>query len=615
MAEFSETCLKPACDIALILRDALSSTLSNFVSDSKNDTLVLAVLRKTITDLHYTPFNLTEKCRQHEEILHLLLEQIIPFDDYIYDIKKLLLLIKFHEGHSKFFELYSKISDSGIRQNCGCKYHMITTYILDDYYSGSIPLKKQWCCEEGLVQIRWKVDMPYFTLREVLKGNESYDLAGNLLLKSSDVETNPGPETTIKMLEQKIREMQERLKRLDNKAWRDEDRRKTRRKNKRRHAQGMLSFCKNTGEAMNVMANGMGPVLDSIKNAMDSISKTGEDMKAAFKIPKEIDIVGSLISLTQLIDSILRKNLFSCSLACAQLARQCSVSLSSFMSMVPTLRGGKVEFANTEAKADGTRESESLVAESLFDNVQSLEDKYPIIAIGTVIAGVVTLFCRGVCPPVKDMLTHFSVIGRAAQGFRALRDFFGWIWDYAMGIYCKYFYGMSYDEYKISKEFPEIGKISGGIKVTENIPKELIGSSEEICKQIISMKAKLDDYIVDAAKTRSKNLTFITKLRDKLKEKYDLAVASPAMANAIQDEPVCVYLYGQPGVGKSVMTTILTADYYKEFLHGKGINYNAVSHSRKAVNEHWDGYHNQPILIVDDFANKKDNVMNPCTLR
>ena len=127
------------------------------------------------------------------------------------------------------------------------------------------------------------------------------------------------------------------------------------------------------------------------------------------------------------------------------------------------------------------------------------------------------------------------------------------------------------------------------------------------------MKAKLEDYILEAVKIRSKNLNFIIKLRERLKEKYDLAVTSPAIVNAIRDEPVCVYLYGQPGVGKSVMTTVLTADYYKDYLQERGVNYNSVSHSRKAINEHWDGYSNQPILIVDDFGNKKDSMVNPCT--
>ena len=65
------------------------------------------------------------------------------------------------------------------------------------------------------------------------------------------------------------------------------------------------------------------------------------------------------------------------------------------------------------------------VKESLLEGITNLEDKFPMIAIGTVITGVVTLFCKGFVPPVKDIMTHFGVIGRAAQGFRAVRDFLG----------------------------------------------------------------------------------------------------------------------------------------------------------------------------------------------
>ena len=39
-----------------------------------------------------------------------------------------------------------------------------------------------------------------------------------------------------------------------------------------------------------MMANGMGPVMESVKHAMESISKIGDDVKATFKIPKEIDV-------------------------------------------------------------------------------------------------------------------------------------------------------------------------------------------------------------------------------------------------------------------------------------------------------------------------------------
>ena len=97
------------------------------------------------------------------------------------------------------------------------------------------------------------------------------------------------------------------------------------------------------------------------------------------------------------------------------------------------------------------------------------------------------------------MAVHFGAIGRAAQGFRAIRDFFGWLWEYAMGVYCQSFYGISYEEYKMTKEFPELGRICGGIKLAETISREMISNSLDVCKQIISMKAQLEDYLLEAA--------------------------------------------------------------------------------------------------------------------
>lgn len=592
-------------DISLILRNGLEFHLTSFLISTSNDSLVMTLARKMITELEYSVFDTHEINIQKERKLQQIFDVLLPIHTNLDEAKKFLSLITFHFEHNKFFSLYDTFSYQ--EDSCpDCDVHITSVYVLDDIYDGYIQVKKQWTCSDGWTYVRNFVDMEFKNLCKVLKGEASYNLENRKLMLSGDVETNPGPETRIQELERQIKEMQERLRRLDNKDWRDRDRRKTSKKLARRTAQGLRSFCSNTGEAMNVMANGMGPVMESIKHAMESISKIGEDVKATFKIPSEIDIVGSLLSVAQLVNSILSKNVFACSLICAQLARQCGVSLGSLLSIVPSFTSGNVEFKSED-------NSSQRIKQSLLEGVTNLEDKYPIIAIGTVLTGIVTLFCKGSVPPIKDIMTHFGVIGRAAQGFRAVRDFFGWLWDYIMSIYCQTMYGISYEEYKITKEFPEIAQICGGIRVAETVSRELISNSAEICEQIISMKAKLEDYILDAVKIRSKNLNFVTKLRDRLKEKYECAITSPAIANAIRDEPVCVYLYGQPGVGKSVMTTVLTADYYKEYLKERGVNYNSVSHSRKAINEHWDGYSNQPIVVVDDFGNKKDNVMNPCT--
>ena len=575
-------------DICVTLRSALSTCIDLEMTTTPAtlvERCILTILRK----IDYHTLGSTEVTIRNKE--RLLMRHLLNFSvvsDNLNYIKILLVMIYENERASRFdFPLVEMIPG----------YY---TFYFIDFNANQIVLTKDF--SSAIPEYKFNLSFRDFM---IILNSSTHHPKIDLLKLCGDVESNPGP-TSIEELERQLRVLQIRMKRFDNKAWRDNDRKKTEKKNKRREAQGLFSFCHNTGEAMHVMANGMGPVLDSIKTAMDSIAKTGEEMKSVFKIPKDVDIIGSLLSLVQLVDSILKKNLFSCSIICAQMARQCGVSFGSLMSLIPRKNNDKIEFE--EEGKEPLR-----VGESLFNNPKELEDKFPIIAIGTTVVGFLALFCKGICPSLKDMAVHFGAIGRAAQGFRAIRDFFGWLWEYAMGVYCQSFYGISYEEYKMTKEFPELGRICGGIKLAETISREMISNSLDVCKQIISMKAQLEDYLLEAAKIRSKNLVFITKLRDRLKEKYDMAMTSPAIANAIRDEPVCVYLYGQPGVGKSVMTTVLTADYYKDFLAERGVNYNSVSHSRKAINEHWDGYCNQPILVMDDFGNKKDNVMNPCT--
>ena len=396
---------------------------------------ILTILRK----IDYHTLGSTEVTIRNKE--RLLMRHLLNFSvvsDNLNYIKILLVMIYENERASRFdFPLVEMIPG----------YY---TFYFIDFNANQIVLTKDF--SSAIPEYKFNLSFRDFM---IILNSSTHHPKIDLLKLCGDVESNPGP-TSIEELERQLRVLQIRMKRFDNKAWRDNDRKKTEKKNKRREAQGLFSFCHNTGEAMHVMANGMGPVLDSIKTAMDSIAKTGEEMKSVFKIPKDVDIIGSLLSLVQLVDSILKKNLFSCSIICAQMARQCGVSFGSLMSLIPRKNNDKIEFE--EEGKEPLR-----VGESLFNNPKELEDKFPIIAIGTTVVGFLALFCKGICPSLKDMAVHFGAIGRAAQGFRAIRDFFGWLWEYAMGVYCQSFYGISYEEYKMTKEFPELGRICGGI--------------------------------------------------------------------------------------------------------------------------------------------------------
>ena len=63
-------------------------------------------------------------------------------------------------------------------------------------------------------------------------------------------------------------------------------------------------------------------------------------------------------------------------------------------------------------------------------------------------------------------------------------------------------------------------------------------------------------------------------------------------------EPVVIHIYGEPGQGKSVMSTVLVNAFAKFF----DMHPDLASHSMNAQTKHMDGYTGQPILIIDDLG-------------
>ena len=234
-----------------------------------------------------------------------------------------------------------------------------------------------------------------------------HDPLVDLLKLCGDVEENPGPvqstlnpETKIKHLEMELKTIKEQLKRMANHEWRQNDREKTNRK-KARRAEGVFSFMSNTGEAMNVLSNGLGPVLESIKVAMESLTETGTKVKNVFGVAESIDVTGTLLSIVMFLKAILDKDLTMCTLIAMQISRMCGVTFSSFISMVPGFNGNGVSFEDKDLKTSAR------VGQGLFEDIlEKCSENVPIIAIGTTLVGIITLFCKGSCPSVVDMTKH-----------------------------------------------------------------------------------------------------------------------------------------------------------------------------------------------------------------
>lgn len=74
-------------------------------------------------------------------------------------------------------------------------------------------------------------------------------------------------------------------------------------------------------------------------------------------------------------------------------------------------------------------------------------------------------------------------------------------------------------------------------------------------------------------------------------------------------EPLLVYIYGKPGVGKSCALWNLSIDLLRKKNMEK--SWKEQVYSRNVEQEFWDGYRNQMICLYDDAFQMKDNVNTP----
>jgi len=95
-------------------------------------------------------------------------------------------------------------------------------------------------------------------------------------------------------------------------------------------------------------------------------------------------------------------------------------------------------------------------------------------------------------------------------------------------------------------------------------------------------------------------------------EKLHIAVQGARDALGTRDTPLCIYLTGLPGVGKSTFMALLA-----QLLRPAGLSPDDpnLTYVRNAASDHWDGYRSQPIVIIDDFAqNVEGNDLNELIL-
>lgn len=75
-----------------------------------------------------------------------------------------------------------------------------------------------------------------------------------------------------------------------------------------------------------------------------------------------------------------------------------------------------------------------------------------------------------------------------------------------------------------------------------------------------------------------------------------------ASENVPRPEPLVVYIYGVPGVGKSVLSNVISSAY----CHKNGLKLRDSVYSQPPSSEFFDGYTGQPVHLLDDFCQNTD---------
>jgi V8-like Glu-specific endopeptidase len=481
-------------------------------------------------------------------------------------------------------------------------------------------------CKSSL-QIRCNPHTSYFTIKEVILDGATNGTTFQDIFLSGDIESNPGPVHSkiedpalihqMRLMEKEIYKLKKKQEKTKNNVQRQLDLEKRKRSKNRkdlgvakRHAQGLLSFANNAGKAADVIAHGVGPTMDMAQKALQTLIDAGDSLRDTFKVPANYDFISILISMFSIGQAIIDKQIFSLSLHAVQLARLLEIPFPKLMSLIPSQKEEGIVYESEDCETP-VRVSQSLVSD-LFNTVKSSPQLLPFAGFLTFICGIFSFLCSGSFPSPSDMAKHFAVVGRASHGFRAIRDLFSWICDYIAEIYYSKVYGLTKEEFQFMQNFPQLENIYAASKIVEHLDKPTIDSSAAISNQILAINHQLSEYAYQAAKMHSRaNQSLVQTLQKRMREAVEWATHSPSRCHTIRVEPIALYCYGHPGVGKTVLTDVLRARIFKHYLKEKGTQFECCSFPRRAKNEYWEGYTNQPIVILDDFGNVKDSQMKP----
>lgn len=351
------------------------------------------------------------------------------------------------------------------------------------------------------------------------------------------------------------------------------------------------------------------PLLDMMADLLKQVKDSITHLTDMFSFPQDVNILQCISGVYGCVTAIMSKSKCGLIVHAISLANALTADFKTIANLFPiNLEDDSVVYESPEG--------EHPVAQSLISDMMSTAlgetDVVPAAGLLAFILGLFTVLCKGACSGA-EMVKYFGAAGRAITGFTGIKNMYNWITTYFSDIYYKTVYGVDTATYEFMKDYPKLAKLFAAVKVLKaHVTDEQINQSEEICDQILAIEQELTKFELLAARGNDRiNMSIVKSLKSALNKYVVLAEKSPARNVKLRTAPFSLYLYGYPGVGKSVLASSLTTKFYSDYLKDAGYTFANSKFNRLATEEFWEGYANQPIVEMDDFANIKDSPIKP----
>lgn len=442
------------------------------------------------------------------------------------------------------------------------------------------------------------------------------------LLRCGDIESNPGPGMSKmsnpelvareKALKKQVSISNRTLKKKQAQLQRVTEHIKDRRGKSRKEARAMKEavaegFLSNISECASAGSEHLRPVLNALHAAIGKIG----DLADRIRLPAlkgDFDLMAFVTSVVSVISGLMTGSMVTTSINVIHLAKLVGLDSGVLEGWLHVAAENEETTNTAEAAAAEGDDGDSVEADGLLSKA-----RVKLVSLFSFICNFFSALC-GKVPTAAAAAVLLTTIGRASMGWRSIYQAAQWLHEKLSDTYYRCVYGLTADEYKLSQRYPELEELYAASKMVAEIPKAVIDGSTAVCAQITSLGGKLEDVSQLAAKSRDERfMRFISAMKTTIRTNLNNARNSPAAAKFMRSEPFAIYMYGKPGVGKSVLLDIMKADIYQKLLKAdeRPTSLDAIKFTRLTTNEYWEGYTGQPIVVMDDFGCLADNKLSP----